>query len=238
MSAQEINRPSTWNGKALTGEWQVTLKVDGVRAIWHDDVGWQSRANKPLYNLPRWQSGEPRDCELFVHSFRDTIIATRTRLPKSDTPTIRREHLYGLDELDARLGFGTLLNPSASEILLQLNHAQARGFEGLVLRRGERWLKVKPHETHDVPITGFVEGRGKHAGHLGTIETPLGNVGSGFSDEERAALWIEAQAGRLVGQIVEVTCMMFTEAGMFRHPSFVRLRPDRLQQPANSIFFA
>jgi hypothetical protein len=29
----QINKPSSWNGKALTGEWQVTLKVDGVRAI-------------------------------------------------------------------------------------------------------------------------------------------------------------------------------------------------------------
>lgn len=228
MSPQEIIKSATWNGKALTGEWQVTLKVDGVRAIWHDELGWQSRAKNPLYNIPRWQPGQACDCELFVHSFRDTIIATRTKLPKSDTPTIRPDHLYGLDQLDPRLEFGTLLNPSADDILHQLNHARVLGFEGLVLRQGDRWIKVKPEETHDVAITGFVEGRGKHAGRLSIVQTPLGNVGSGFSDEERAQLWAEAQAGTLIGQIVEVSCMEFTPTGKFRHPVFLRMRPDKM----------
>lgn len=227
MSAQEINRPSTWNGKALTGEWQVTLKVDGVRAIWHHDLGWQSRAQKPLHNIPPWTDG-PRDCELYVGSFRDTIIATRTKLPKSSTPTISQEHLYGLDQLDDRLQFGNLIEPGQDEILHQLNCARALRFEGLVLRQGDRWIKVKPSETDDVPIIGFVEGRGKHAGRLGILKTPLGNVGSGFSDEERVELWAEAQVGMLVGQIVEVSFMESTSTGKYRHPKFIRMRPDKL----------
>src|SRR4051812_23720887 len=75
MTAPKIINPRTWNGKRLSGEWLVSLKVDGIRAIWHDDVGWLSRANKPLYHLPSWQSGRPRDCEIFVNNFRDTIRA-------------------------------------------------------------------------------------------------------------------------------------------------------------------
>lgn len=228
MPLHEIIHPSTWNGKTLTGEWQVTLKVDGVRAIWCDERGWQSRAKKPLHNIPDWTGG-PRDCELFVHSFRDTIIATRTRAPKHDTPPIRSQHLYGLDQLDPRLHFGSLFNPSAEAILHQLSRARSRRFEGLVLRQGDRWIKVKPEETHDVPIMGFVEGRGKHAGCLGIIQTPMGNVGSGFSDDERVQLWAEAQAGTLVGQIVEVSCMQRMPSGKFRHPTFVRMRPDKTQ---------
>lgn len=102
---RSINSPSTWTGKDLAGEWQVTLKIDGVRAIWHEELGWQSRANKPLYNIPPWQPGQARDCELYVHSFRDTIIASRTRLPHSNTPSIRQQHLYGLDRLDPRLHY-------------------------------------------------------------------------------------------------------------------------------------
>lgn len=70
-----INKPLSWNGKALAGHWLVTLKIDGVRAIWHDELGWQSRANKPLHNIPDWTGG-PRDCELYVHSF-VSISSTR-----------------------------------------------------------------------------------------------------------------------------------------------------------------
>jgi len=223
---QSINKPSTWDGRALSGEWLVSLKVDGVRAIWHDELGWQSRAGKPLYNIPRWNGG-PRDCELYVHSFRDTIIAARTRLPKGNTPSIHPDHLYGLDQLDPRLQFGTLTDPTDDDIRLRLHRARTRGFEGLVLRQSDRWIKVKPHETIDVPITGFIEGRGKHAGRLGIVTTPLGNVGAGFSDEERAQLWAEARVTTLIGQIIEVSCMEFTSTGKFRHPTFIRMRPDK-----------
>ena len=42
----EINRPQAWNGIGLTGHWLLTLKLDGVRAIWHDELGWLSRAQQ------------------------------------------------------------------------------------------------------------------------------------------------------------------------------------------------
>ena len=55
-----------------------------------------------------------------------------------------------------------------------------------------------------------------------------GAVGAGFTDTERETLWAEAKAERLVGQVIEVSCMKFTPNGLFRHPFFVRMRPDRL----------
>lgn len=111
------------------------------------------------------------------------------------------------------------------------------GFEGLVLRQGNRWIKVKPFETHDVPITGFVEGRGQHSGMLGIVTTALGNVGSGFSEVERIALWADAQAGMLIGQIIEVSYMEFTSTGKFRHPTFIRMRPDKLDSAKSAPVF-
>ena len=75
------------------------------------------------------------------------------------------------------------------------------GFEGLVLRQNENWIKVKPEETHDVAITGFVEGNGKHLGRLGYVTTDKGAVGAGFTDAERQLLWTEAKAKRLVGRL-------------------------------------
>jgi|GEM_PF-3962945 len=227
MRTREINRPTSWNGKPLTGDWLVTLKVDGVRAIWHDRLGWMSRAAKPLHNIPPWTSG-PRDCEVFVGTFHDTIRATRTRYSQPDTPVVLPEHLYGLDTLDTRLRWGMLTNPTADEILSQLQRANNLGYEGLVLRQRDRWIKVKSEETHDVTITGYAEGRGKHVGRLGYVKTARGNVGSGFTDIEREVLWAEAEAGRLIGQAIEVRAMEITPNGKFRHPSFIRARPDKL----------
>jgi ATP-dependent DNA ligase len=228
MKNAEINRPRAWNGKGLAGEWLVSLKIDGVRAIWHDEQGWLSRANKPLYNIPPWRQGRPRDCEVFVGSFRDAIRATRTKRQKRDTPFILPEHMYGLDQLDPRLHWGQLSNPTPADILAQLQRANDRGHEGLVLRQGDRWIKVKPEETHDVAITGYAEGRGKHLGRLGFVTTAKGAVGSGFTDVEREILWAEAKAERLVGQMIEVSSAGFTSGGQFRHPFFVRIRPDKL----------
>jgi DNA ligase OB-like domain len=238
MKHPEINKPRSWNGNKLSGHWFVTLKIDGVRAIWHDEQGWLSRADKPLYNIPAWREGNARDCEIFVGSFRDTIRATRTKLLKGDTPSVLPQHMYGLEPLDARLRWGTFTDPTAADILGQLQRANALGYEGLVLRQGKRWIKIKPEETHDVTITGYVEGRGKHLGRLGYVETDKGDVGSGFTDTERETLWAEAKAERLVGQVIEVKCMEFTATGKFRHPFFVRMRPDRLDEPDTSSLSA
>jgi hypothetical protein len=228
MTDPKIINPRSWNGKALLGDWLVTLKLDGVRAIWHDDRGWLSRANKPLHNIPPWREGRPRDCEVFVNNFRDTIRATRTRCPKQETPSIAQGHLYGLAPLDPRLRWGALTNPTPADIHAQLQRSNDLGYEGVVLRQGDQWIKVKPAETHDVLITGFTEGKGKHSGRLGLVTTTRGAVGAGFTDSRREILWAEAEAGRLVGQVIEVSCMQFTPSGQFRHPVFVRMRPDKL----------
>lgn len=228
MTGPKIINPRSWNRKRLTGEWLVTVKVDGIRAIWHDDLGWLSRANKPLYNIPAWREGQPRDCEVFVNNFRDTIRATRTRCPGPNTPSIAQKYLYGLDPLDHRLHWGILTDPTPEDIWAQLRRANGFNYEGVVLRQGNQWIKVKPSETHDVIITGYTEGRGKHRGRLGFVGTSKGSVGSGFTDIEREMLWADAKAQRLVGQLIEVSCMQLTPNGQFRHPVFVRLRPDKL----------
>jgi ATP-dependent DNA ligase len=136
--------------------------------------------------------------------------------------------MYGLDQLDPRLHWGQLTNPTADDIRAGLQRANDLGHEGIVLRQGNLWIKVKPEETHDVAITGFIEGQGKHTGRLGHVTTAKGAVGSGFTDTEREILWTEAQADRLVGQVIEVSCLQISPAGQFRHPFFVRMRPDKL----------
>ncbi|WP_213736048.1 hypothetical protein [Bradyrhizobium sp. dw_411] len=220
--------PRSWNQQALVGDWLATIKIDGVRAIWHEERGWLSRAGKPLYNIPSWQPGWPRDCEIFVGNFRDTVRATLTKSVKDDTPTVLPMHLYGLEPLDARLHWGTLTNPTPNEILAQLKRVNNLEHEGLVLRQADCWIKIKPVESYDVAIIGVVEGRGKHLGRLGYVKTIMGNVSSGFSDYEREVLWAEAKAEKLVGQVIEVRCQEVNRNNRFRHPSFLRVRPDKL----------
>ena len=93
---------------------------------------------------------------------------------KGDTPSIAQEHLYGLAPLDPRLHWGSLTNPGPADIRTQLKRANALGYEGLVLRQGDQWIKIKPAETHDVSIAEYVEGRGKHRGRLGFVRTIRG----------------------------------------------------------------
>lgn len=212
-------KAKVWKGNALAGSWDVTLKIDGVRAL-RKDGAWVSRKGKPLYNIPDHVRD---DVEVFLGSFKETIEATRT---KNEKKLIEEHHLYPLsDPIDPRLFVSMLHDPVAAEIETLRNKYIALGYEGLVLRHGDTWLKVKNEETHDVSITGYVVGKGKHRGKLGAILTPLGKVGTGFSDEERDYIWKHQE--KLLNETIEVSCMQLTVENKFRHPRFVRFRPDK-----------
>lgn len=212
-----VKKIKPWNECDLTGPWEFTIKVDGVRAL-NDGTKWLSRAGKPLYNLPK---SHHTDVEVFCGSFKATIEAVRTHAPVS----IAVSCLYPLIPLDPRLNLGCFNNPTSAFIRQTLKEINQQGHEGLVLRQGSKWLKVKPEETFDVPITGFQGGTGKYVGVLGAFLTPMGKVGTGFTDGERGQFWRERN--QLLSQMVEVSCMQVTSDGKFRHPRFVRLRPDK-----------
>lgn len=84
------------------------------------------------------------------------------------------------------------------------DHAAKQVWEGLMLRNGAgdnyefrrspNLLKVKKFKDGEFEIEGFKEGTGKYTGSLGAITILLPNgdtvdVGSGFTDEQRAAIW-------------------------------------------------
>lgn len=138
---------------------------------------------------------------------------------------IHPSNMYSLDPLDERLMLANVLAPSADYIKRCLAAARSHGHEGLVLRQKDIWLKVKPEETYDVKITGFIEGTGRNKGRLGAVMTERGKVGVGFSDHDRNTIWQLRE--KLIDSTIEVSCMQLTEAGKFRHARFVRLRPDK-----------
>ena len=290
-------KAGTWNGKDLKGTWEVTLKIDGVRALWTTPDGgpsttlmpaqWMSRNGKPLCNIPpppsvQYRDAKPprptyTDVEVYLGPqygdqkarFAATIRAVRSQAIKTTgcrlkrckceqgdpiwvagtpcplgkwveaTPPVTPEDLYSLDPLDPRLHAGilhgphgagqriTLLEPIAANITLLMTRAVELGYEGLVLRQGDKWLKVKPVETYDVRILSVHEGVGKRKGHVGYFMTAKGKVGGfkGLSYGELKGLW-DIRAS-LPGQTIEVECLHLTPKGQFRLPRFIRFRPDK-----------
>jgi DNA ligase-1 len=119
------------------------------------------------------------------------------------------------------------------------------GFEGIMIKdpdgkwegkRSVAWLKQKPFIEVSLTVTRVEEGTGRNVGKLGAVvcegvddgKTIVVNVGSGFTDEQRAEFW-EAQDA-LIGQVVEVRADAATrsqdseDVWSLRFPRFLRFR--------------
>lgn len=203
-----------WTGEDLKGVWLFTLKLDGVRAL-REAPGAPvlSRAGKPLHNLDHVPF---LDAEIYRESWEKSVSMVRTR----DGEPVDPKHVYTIQPLDPRLRMFEITNPKAEEIRASLKHALSCGYEGLVLRGPDKWLKVKDHETYDVVVTGHQPGKGKHAGRMGALLTEKGKVGTGFTDAVR-------EDPPPIGSVIEVECMSLTPNGLFRHPRFKRVRIDK-----------
>ena len=120
--------------------------------------------------------------------------------------------------------------------------------------RSKSWLKVKHLRLADCVIGGWVPGRGALAGRpgallLGELQEHgglryVGSVGTGFTDRDRsdlvrllavaadsdcpftAAPAVPGARWVLPRLVAEVRYATRTRAGLLRHPSFHRLRPD------------
>ncbi len=103
-------------------------------------------------------------------------------------------------------------------------------------KRSASWLKIKPFIEVTLSVTDVEEGTGRNVGKLGAIvcegvddgKRIVVNVGSGFTDEQRAEFW-EAK-DTLAGQVVEVRADAATrsqdseDTWSLRFPRFLRFR--------------
>lgn len=210
-----------WQGETITSDWLVTLKLDGVQAVYKNGVAL-SRKGKVLYNLPPMPDGI---YEVYLGGFKESLQATRTKNTKVQ---VLPSDLFRLEPIiDPSLIIHGGSDFDTEEIRQLLLDVLESGYEGLVLRgpNGER-LKIKPFETYDVFITGLQEGTNKNKGKLGALITDMGKIGTGFTDKDRTELWNPD----IIGEVVEVECMHLTDNGKFRHPRFKRIRYDKAEE--------
>ncbi|MBU1711428.1 MAG: hypothetical protein KKE17_15635 [Proteobacteria bacterium] len=128
------------------------------------------------------------------------------------------------------------------ELTAFYNECLEAGYEGIMLKeldsyyelkRSNAWLKMKPEETFDGKIIGFLEGKNKHIGRLGAFKVKMENdeivrVGGGFTDKQREEYWLNKDM--LLGTMVEFKGQgndVVTKSARFA--VFKRFREDRIK---------
>jgi ATP-dependent DNA ligase len=212
-------KATNWKHNDLKGDWIISRKIDGVRCH-KTNEGYISRNGKPLFNIPDF-NGEI--VEIYCGSFKESITKTRTSTKDLVISNDEVYHLYPI--VDDRLLIGNYSNPTKELINELLQIELNNGYEGLILRQDDKFLKVKSVYSEDILIKGYIEGKGKYEGSLGAIITDKGNVGTGLTDADRQLIWTNRES--LLNTYIEVEFMENTPQNKFRHPRFVRLRPDK-----------
>lgn len=233
--------------------WLMSEKLDGVRAYW-DGKRLISRQGYPFippagftHNFPPY----PLDGELYSKrgDFENISAAVRKhngdwqgiKLHVFDVPNATGrldERLAVIQQRIARFPANIVVIPQKtvnyfSEAEAYLNKIVAEGGEGIILRnpnapyasgRSSDYLKLKPQQDAECIVTRHHEGKGKYEGKLGAIscrnEKGEFKIGSGFKDAER-------DNPPPVGSLITYRYRGFTEKGLPRFATYLRIRSDR-----------
>lgn len=116
-------------------------------------------------------------------------------------------------------------------LLKKLESISEQGGEGLMLHRGsslykngrhDDLLKLKPYFDAEAVVIGYIPGKGKYTGMLGSLEVETLDkkrfkIGSGFSDAER-------KKPPAIGSTITYKYFGLTNKGIPRFASFLRVR--------------
>lgn len=209
-----IKKPVLWDGKNLRGTWTATRKADGVRATVINDQVLTTGGNPWPISLQQMKGA--KDAEIYFGDWYTSIKAMRGQVE------VNPENVYPLDTPDPRLMIGSLTNPTAEQITDLLNQVVLAGWEGLVLRQGDTWIKVKKSETHDLEIIAINYNKNKT---VKSLVTCMGSVASGLTNEQKAEIKRNPKA--YIGKIIEVSALSTTANGKLREPRLERFRDDK-----------
>ncbi|MEN8167261.1 MAG: DNA ligase [Pseudomonadota bacterium] len=197
----------------------------------------------------------PMDGELWMgrNSFQQLVSIVRRRQPSDESWRNIRYMVFDLPSADqvfsdrlrqlAQLieGLDTQVIrlvdqyrlPDHASLMRKLAEVTAAGGEGLMLHLGSSsyragrtrdLLKVKPYLDAEARVIEHLPGKGKYRGMLGSllVESPQGRrfrVGTGFSDAER-------ERPPPIGSIITYKYHGYTDAGLPRFPSYLRVREE------------
>lgn len=120
---------------------------------------------------------------------------------------------------------------SITELEMRLNKVVAANGEGLMLHKSDGYytigrsnniLKVKKKHDAEAVVIGYIPGKGKYQGMLGSLkvrstENIIFHIGSGFTDEER-------KSPPPIGATITYQYLSKTKNGIPRFVSFLRVR--------------
>ncbi|MHA1666929.1 MAG: ATP-dependent DNA ligase [Candidatus Thorarchaeota archaeon] len=147
--------------------------------------------------------------------------------------------LFYADKIDSNSPISLLSTDTILEefeVPDRLQRYLGQGYEGLILRdprglyeqkRSKTLQKHKPWHFKEALVCGWTAGKGKHQDVIGAFVLEgicgeaLGNVGSGFTDEEREHYTDLARQGSLIGRIFQIKYKEKTKTGKFREPIFI-----------------
>lgn len=168
---------------------------------------------------------------------RDEWTAQTTR-PFSDRRRDIERHIAKGGKFVKRVESVRVEDASRQDLQDACDRWMQQGYEGAMYKSDEPYrfkrssalLKIKKWETTDTRLVGFEEGKGKYQGLLGAIVVQLDdgtkvNVGTGFTDGQREAIWDNRQ--KLIGKTAEIQYQNKTSKGSLRFPVFVRFRDDK-----------
>lgn len=195
------------DGELWAGRGQFDLASGTVRQQPADDEAWH-RIRYMVFDLP----GQPGTFDQRIPMLQQQIAAIH--LPWVQAVT----QFKVTDEADLKR---------------HLDRVVQQGGEGLVLHRGaSRYhagrsgdlLKLKPYDDAEAKVLGYLPGKGKYRGMMGSllVELPDGirfRIGTGFSDAQR-------RDPPSVGSLVTFRYQGLTPAGKPRFARFMRVRED------------
>jgi len=243
-----------WDNTADLTDWWMSEKLDGVRAYWDGQQFLSRQGNQyhaPDWfttGLPT----TPLDGELWMdrRKFQRTVSIVRrqdrsdhwkdVRFVVFDAPESEGEFESRLEFLQdmfrqKELAHATLLDQSPctglKHLRKELAQIEAVGGEGLMLRqpgsiyevgRSSTLLKVKNFHDAEAIVLDHQAGKGKFKGKMGALAVQMEDgtefsVGTGFSDAQRGS-------PPPIGSVITFRYQEFSDAGVPRFPSFVRVR--------------
>lgn len=259
------------SGADITGAYPELLplgrELGGTRVILDGEVLALDEQGRADFQLLQNRMGLAQSPALAAHRAANTPVhLVLFDVPHLNRPLLtlpyadRRAELERLDPHGPNWSTPAALTGHGAEAL---RATREHGLEGLVCKRldsayepgvrSRAWIKIRNLRSEDVLVGGWVPGKGRLSGLPGAVLVGqraagrlryVGNVGTGWSEAERAELAallgaagtdrcpfdpVPAVAGarwvvpRLVG---EVRYSTRTRAGMLRQPSWLRLRPD------------